>query len=94
MLSNMFSIKFLALITITILLLNYDNLYINASKSNEESILLKPGKCKKSWTPEELVGRCFGLKEAHKIDEYKTFNITTASSCRALCCNIGKILLG
>jgi len=40
--------------------------------AEKKATLLKPGKCKGSWRPDKLVGRCFGLKLHNEYEELKS----------------------
>ena len=55
------------------------------------SNLRSADKCANQWRPEELVGRCFGLKnhsEYNSLSDVKY--VTNADHCKALCCRLGE----
>ena len=58
--------------------------------TNSSTNWLAPGKCKKIWRDDKLLGRCFGLKDH---SEYKQLSgiktVEKANDCRSLCCNLG-----
>ncbi len=60
------------------------------SEGIKDNEWLKPGKCKGKWRPEKLPGRCTGLSTYKHFPELKDVpEITNATTCRALCCNMG-----
>lgn len=51
--------------------------------------LSKEDKCAHLWLPEQLVGRCFGLKDHTVYPEFKGFGaVNKKEECQALCCEL------
>jgi hypothetical protein len=68
--------------------------YVSAIHAAEEAgqldKILRPGYCKGLWRPENLPGKCFGLRPHGDYDEAKHIPVVHSSKeCRALCCNLG-----
>eukprot|EP01035_Chromulina_nebulosa_P021053 gene21053-27280_t len=67
-------------------------LYFNPNQCNnqEDNHWFKRGSCRKLWRPDNLPGKCFGLKLHNEYEELKHLTtVTNAGDCRSLCCNIG-----
>lgn len=48
------------------------------------------GKCASQWTPQQLTGRCYGLKPHTEFSQLKNIRkVKTSAACKDLCCRLG-----
>jgi hypothetical protein len=51
------------------------------------------GSCAHLWRPDNLPGKCFGLKPYNEFEELKEIkNVLSAHECRSLCCVLGSCI--
>lgn len=71
-------------------LLLHLSLHVRPDGGDEAQELASRDRCVSQWREDELVGRCFGIGQYHKVfPRLAGRRVRTAEQCQRLCCKLG-----